>query len=1154
MAIDPIVIKRQTDARTLCLRLAAMGVLSLALLNNAKASDGCESAVGKFVSVEGAVELERSGKKERQPASLASALCQDDMIYVGANSRAALALVNDAVLRLDQNTVMRLVDVAPQPQKRSLLELIIGSFKSFSRPPRTFAVNTPYLNGLIEGTEFAMRVEGDSAMTTVYEGKVTTSNERGKLTLKRGESALAKAGQAPQSYVLVNPRDAVQWTLHYPPVFAALGGGGQKASDAFPVVQHAFELAQRGDIPGALDLMERVPQEERNAQYHVYRASLLLNVGRVPEARADLDSALAKDPKAGLAYALRAIVAIVRNEPARGLADAEKAVALSRSSAARIALSYAQQAAFRIEEARDTMLSATREFPQDALAWARLGELWLMLGDRHRAEEVAGRALKLAPDSARAQLVFGYVALAAFKNLEAKTAFDRAIALESSDPLAHFGLGLARISDGQLTEGRRELEAAVALGSSNSLMRAYLGKAYFEERRYPLDEQQYDIAEELDPKDPTAYLYEGILKQSVNRPVEALKDIETSIAANDNRAVYRSRQLLDKDQAARGISLARVYNDLSFTQLGIKESAMSLATDPTNAAAHRFLSDTYRMVRRQEISRVSELLQAQLMQDVNINPIQPSVAETNLNIFTAGGPGTAGFDEYTPLFERNQMRFYGTGLGGTNDTFGGEAVMAGVYDRFSVSGGAFSYDTQGWRPNSDLRHKIYNFFAQAALTPEVNVQGEFRHRSSTNGDLLQNFDRNDFVPDLRRQFDETTARFGARISPDVANNFLFSFIYSSRREKGKYTDYDIFPNPFFQIDFQNRPLTDEKAYQVEGQYLYQQENFNVIAGTAYARVDQNITTEIQSFFNGVPADSFVGERFSPAIQDYRGYVYSNFKLPRPVTWTVGASYASYHEPTLNLSELNPKLGVQWDITDTLRLRGAFFRGIKPALASNRTIEPTQIAGFNQFFDDYNATTTTNYAGGINWQPLRTVYIGGEVTKRDFQQPHFISITGTERDAHYEGRNELLHRAYVYWTPFEQWAFRTELVYDRYQSDDDSTDTNLPRKVETFRVPVTVQYFHPSGFFAGGGMNYVDQHVRRSDAASMASGDSAFITADLMIGYRFPKRYGIATLTVQNLFDKDFRYQDDRFRQVRDEPPVGSLIPDRTIMGRFTVNF
>ena len=51
----------------------------------------------------------------------------------------------------------------------------------------------------------------------------------------------------------------------------------------------------------------------------------------------------------------------------------------------------------------------------------------------------------------------------------------------------------------------------------------------------------------------------------------------------------------------------------------------------------------------------------------------------------------------------------------------------------------------------------------------------------------------------------------------------------------------------------------------------------------------------------------------------------------------------------------PKVGLQWNITDNLRLRLAWFENVKSALAANQTLEPTQVAGFNQLFDDINGT-------------------------------------------------------------------------------------------------------------------------------------------------------------------------------------------------------
>jgi tetratricopeptide (TPR) repeat protein len=688
----------------------------------------------------------------------------------------------------------RLVDVASQPEKRSLLELIIGAFKSFSRPPRTFAVNTPYLNGLIEGTEFAMRVEGDSSMTTVYEGKVTTSNPQGKLTLKRGESAFAKKGQAPRPYFMVKPRDAVQWTLYFPPLFSVLGGARQMPTDASPAVKQALGLVSHGDIPGALALLERIPASEQNASYHLYRAALFLDVGRVGEARADIDKALAKDPKAGLAYALRAIIEVVQNERPQALASAEKALALTSSAAAKIALSYAQQADFHLEAARETLLAAVSEHPDDSLAWARLAEMWLMFAERGKALDAARKAEALAPDLARTQIVLGFAALSDNREDGAKTAFERAINLASDDPLAHLGLGLAKIKRGDLKEGGRELEAAVALDSSSALLRSYLGKAYYAEKRSPLDGQQYTIAKELDPADTTAYFYDAINKQTTNRPVEALQDMEKSIELNDNRAVYRSRLFLDSDLAARSASQARIYTDLGFQELALREGWKSVNTDPSNFSAHRFLADSYAVLPRHEIARVSELLQSQLLQPLNMTPIQPHLAESNLFLISAGGPGALSFNEFNPIFNRDGLTVQANGLVGERETYAGEGVVSGIYDKAAFSVGGFHSSSNGFRTNDDFQDDIANAFVQYEFSPQTSVQAEYRYRNTNKGDLLRRFFEDNYSLGERNTGERNSYRVGARHSFSESVIYAHRFVYLSNCELGFERQPDSWPS------------------------------------------------------------------------------------------------------------------------------------------------------------------------------------------------------------------------------------------------------------------------------------------------------------------------------------------------------------------------
>ncbi|TAL10407.1 MAG: hypothetical protein EPO03_01260, partial [Porticoccaceae bacterium] len=64
----------------------------------------CEQAVGQFVSIQGAVEVQGSQAAAWTTPATEAVLCEGDTVRVGERSRAEVALINDAVLRIDQNT------------------------------------------------------------------------------------------------------------------------------------------------------------------------------------------------------------------------------------------------------------------------------------------------------------------------------------------------------------------------------------------------------------------------------------------------------------------------------------------------------------------------------------------------------------------------------------------------------------------------------------------------------------------------------------------------------------------------------------------------------------------------------------------------------------------------------------------------------------------------------------------------------------------------------------------------------------------------------------------------------------------------------------------------------------------------------------------
>ena len=251
-----------------------------------------------------------------------------------------------------------------------------------------------------------------------------------------------------------------------------------------------------------------------------------------------------------------------------------------------------------------------------------------------------------------------------------------------------------------------------------------------------------------------------------------MRDIQKSIELNDNRAVYRSRLLLDQDQAARGSSLARIYDNLDFEKRAVMETAKSLSLDPAGHSAHRFLSDAYRAIPRHEIARVSELLQAQLLQPINVNPVQPQLAVADLNIITGTAPARAGFNEFAPLLERNKPQMVASGIVGSRSTVGDEAVFSALYDRASVSLGQFHYNTDGFRTNNAQKHNIYNAFFQYAVTPRFNVQAEMRTRKTEHGDILLDFDPLAFNQSYRRSLARRWREKSARANANKAENIM----------------------------------------------------------------------------------------------------------------------------------------------------------------------------------------------------------------------------------------------------------------------------------------------------------------------------------------------------------------------------------------------
>ena len=60
--------------------------------------------------------------------------------------------------------------------------------------------------------------------------------------------------------------------------------------------------------------------------------------------------------------------------------------------------------------------------------------------------------------------------------------------------------------------------------------------------------------------------------------------------------------------------------------------------------------------------------------------------------------------------------------------------------------------------------------------------------------------------------------------------------------------------------------------------------------------------------------------------------------------------------------------------------------------------------------------------------------------------------------------------------------------------------------------------------------------------------------DLSVGYRLPNRWGHVSLGILNLFDEEFDYQDDSYREFSSEAITGPYFPEQMIMAQVVLNF
>ncbi|WP_431688607.1 FecR domain-containing protein [Hahella sp. NBU794] len=1100
-----LLLRGQLPYRVSC---GALFSLSLTLSGTSVAAPPCADWMGKVIAVQGTLEksLPQQAWTSLTPDQY---LCPGDTLRTGQNSRASIYLRNNTYMRLNQSAIMRFPD---NVEKQSFwVQLKQGVAHFLSRIVNRFEVDTPYVNAMVEGTEFVVEATQGGSVT-VIEGKVLAFTDTARLRLTQGEQARSDTGAHLRS-LKVNTQDTVAWAIYYPPgtVLKELAAMSDSAGAA--TLSQVQEMIDRNRPDAALQALRADSGNEPSLR--LAQAAILLTSGQQQEA-GNLLEPLQNDPRQGhLALAMQAVLAAVNSQSQQALQLAQDAIALRADSpSAQLALSYAWQANLNLPEAIAAAERATVAAPQSVITWTRLAELELTSGAYSDAKYAAGRATEIAPTHPQAQIAAGFIALFEHKLADADAHFQSAIKADPGVPDAWLGLGLSKLRGGDLESGRNDLEVAVSLSPNNAVLRSYLGRAYFEEKRSDDASEQWLLAKERDPQDPTPYFYDGVNKLFGNDPVGAIEELERSKQLNRNRAVYRSDGLLQSDSAARSAALARAYGEAGFDQAVLLEGWEALRQDPTSADGHRLLADRYLSQPNHQAARVSELMQAQLWQPITAYPLQPQLYETGLPIVEGLGPSRSGVNEYHPLFLQDGVYGLTNGFVGSDDTWGEDIVVSGLQGPVSASFGQYHYESDGFRNGLDQEQDIYNGLLQWQIHPSISIQLEAR--KAEKDDHL--FKLQSIEPDAEpedRSVDTKTYRFGLASRLDNHNSWLFSAIRQKFEEEQALAAADTF--------------SDRKPRTYEVQYIHTASNFyaqigagrasietktNIQNPTGYINSDDDIThRNLYTYFGIQPTESvflLIGAAYDNLRLEVARNTFFDFPFPLP---DIDISDSATDE----VKQWSPKIGVEFTPTEQLTFRLATFRSLKRDIAADRTIEPAQILGFNQLYDDPNGSDVKTYAAATDYKLGGRFGAGLEAMRRTVDIHPKLLQAEPERP-HHEFEN---YKLYYFGVLSPSATVDIAYEYEDQDLEDKQFGTGSIYRVKTHSLPLGVTLYLPRHFSMRMESIYTDQKVK----ASFASGDQRDFDANLWtfnvrLDYKLPRRFGELQFGVDNLFDKN----------------------------------
>lgn len=1118
---------------------------------------------------DGTVEILTPGSQTWVPTTTKlPALGVNWRLRTGANTRIVLRWSENSRVPVGPSTEL---EVLAPSETRSLfgLNLLKGIISFFHRDePGRLRLITRGTDAGVKGTEFVLAVDPTAPIEltrlSVIDGWVGVSNAFGSQDLTNNQESVTLLGQAPSPPVGFNANNRLQWCFYYPGILdlrdLPLTAAEQTALAA------SLRAYRQGDLLAALRLYPtgRAPGSDAQRLYH---AALLLAVGQVSQTETELAALPAGAPTdriPRLATALRVLIAAVRREPNPSTQPPLLATEL-------LAASYYQQSLAARKESLESALSLARQAaalsPDFGYAWERVAELEFSFGRTAEAKEAFEKSFTLSPRNAEALALEGFLLAAKNKIRAAIEWFDYAIQADPSLGNAWLGRGLCRIHRGDLPGGREDLLTAAALEPQRALLRSYLGKAYGDKADYARATKELRRATDIDPQDPTAWLYSALLDQQENRINDAVHDLEQSQELNDNRSVYRSRLLLDQDRAVRSANLAAIYRDAGMIDLSAREASRAVSYDYANYSAHLFLANSFDQLRdpnrinlRYETPADSEYLIANLLAPIQAGSLSPAISQ----------------QEYSRLFERD-------GFGLSSST---EYLSRGAWSQAGAQYGVFgdtSYDFEalyrrdpGQRPNNDLTEKGFSFQIKQQVSPRDTVFLQGLYYDAASGDLAQYYHQTDANPGLRtteKQDPILLAGYHHEWNPGLHTLLV----------AGRLTDTVNVDNPVQQTFYVgSRPpigiflvqpmiipqiyRSSLEIYTAEVQQLWQTPSQTTVIGGRF-QTGNFETKNIQTFpvapvnltFAFNPNQDAANQDETTDLERFTFYAYHSHQVFERLQLTAGLAYdrltfpenfraAPINSSDKTVDQVGPKAGLIWTPFDGTTIRAAYTRSLGGAgFDQSLRLEPSTVGGFLQSFRSIIPESVGGAEAGAEFETFGLsieqhfttgTYLGVTAERLHSTVDRVVGVFVANRPEPLPGsvgeHFDYTEKALV--LTVDQLVGPHLSVGVRYRvSDADlgdrfpSISPSLPPKQLNGFLPdkntgATLQqlnlyavFNHPSGLFA-----QVEGVFSAQSNRGYSLPDTGFWQVNLYAGYRFLQRRAELTIGLLNLGDQDYQ--------------------------------